>query len=131
MDINVLIESAKEARNHAYAPYSGFRVGAALLTKTGKIYKGANVENSSYGLTVCAERIAVFKAVTEGEYELEAVCVVGSGSGFTYPCGACLQVMSEFAPELKVIVVDENDSYKEHFLGDLLFNAFRLDKQEG
>lgn len=131
MDVKLLIEKAREGQNCAYAPYSGFKVGAALLTKTGKVYKGANIENSSYGLTVCAERVAFFKAVSEGELAFEAVCVVSSGRGFTYPCGACLQVMAEFAPHLKIIAVDENDNYKEHSLTDLLPAAFLLYKQEG
>ncbi|SHG86073.1 cytidine deaminase [Thermosyntropha lipolytica DSM 11003] len=131
MDIKLLIKEAREAQKYAYAPYSRFKVGAALLTKKGRVYKGANIENASYGLTVCAERVAVFKAVSEGELDWEGICVVSSGSGFAYPCGACLQVLSEFASELKVVVADENNFYQEFSLRDLFPTAFCLDKQEG
>ncbi|HBQ24915.1 MAG TPA: cytidine deaminase, partial [Syntrophomonas sp.] len=85
MIIDELIVKAKEARDNAYAPYSGFKVGAALLGKSGTIYTGANVENASYGLTVCAERIAVFKAVTSGEKKFESIAISGSGQGYIYP----------------------------------------------
>lgn len=123
-----LIDKAHQAQNMAYAPYSGFKVGAALLCKSGQVYTGANVENSSYGLTVCAERIALFKAVTEGEREFEAIAVAGNGSGYTYPCGACLQVLAEFSRSMKVIVTGENNKYQEYDLNDLLPQAFGLHK---
>lgn len=131
MDIKSLLARAREVQNYAYAPYSQFKVGAALLTKSGKIYTGVNVENSSYGLTNCAERTAVFKAVTDGELDFEVICVTSSGSDFVYPCGACLQVLAEFSPGMKVVVTDGTDNYREYFLKDMLPMLFLLDKQEG
>lgn len=91
-----LIEAAKKAKSFAYAPYSGFQVGAALKTKSGKIYTGCNIENAAYGATNCAERTAIFKAISEGETEFESIAVVSSANDVTYPCGICRQVMSEF-----------------------------------
>jgi cytidine deaminase len=123
-----LINIARKAQNASYSPYSGFRVGAALLCESGKVFEGANVENSSYGLTVCAERIAVFKAVTTGEKDFKAIAIAGDGQGFTYPCGACLQVLAEFSPGIKVIVADETNKYQELTLHDLLPQAFGLKK---
>lgn len=99
-----LVDRAIVARQHAYVPYSGFPVGAALLTKSGQIYTGCNVENASYGMTVCAERVAILKAVSEGETEFEALAVVTNIGGS--PCGACRQVMVEFAPEMPVVIAD-------------------------
>lgn len=126
MTIEELVAAAAEARENAYAPYSGFRVGAALLTRGGKVYTGANVENASYGLTVCAERIAVFNAVTSGEREFESIALVGSGQDYIYPCGACLQVLAEFAPQIKVIITDEKRQYKEYNLHEMMPQAFVL-----
>lgn len=123
-----LAAAARKAQNSSYSPYSRFRVGAALLCRSGSVFTGANVENSSYGLTVCAERIAVFKAVTAGEKEFSAIAVAGDGQGFIYPCGACLQVLAEFSPGIKVIVTDENNNYHELTLKDLLPQAFGLQK---
>jgi cytidine deaminase len=128
MIIDELIGKANEARNNAYAPYSSFKVGAALLGKSGTIYTGANVENASYGLTICAERIAVFKAVTSGEKNFEAIAICGSGQGYIYPCGACLQVLAEFSPEINIIITDEKNSYKEYNLSELLPQVFLLEK---
>ena len=104
-----LIEIAEQARNNAYAPYSNFTVGAALLTKNGKIYTGCNVENASFTPTNCAERTAFFKAISEGEREFEAIAVIGgkqSGMGdFGPPCGVCRQVMLEFCrPDFKIVL---------------------------
>lgn len=130
MEISKLIEMANKARENAYCPYSHFAVGAALVSKTGHTYTGANVENASYGLTICAERAAIFKAINAGDLELETICLVGSDAGYTYPCGACLQVMAEFAPHLNVIVTDGSGNYREHRLKDLLPFQFRLDVEE-
>lgn len=96
---------AVEARKNAYAPYSGFAVGAALLSKGRRVFTGCNVENASYGLTVCAERVALFKAVSEGVREFEAIAVA-CGETPCSPCGACRQVLYEFAPGLRVIMAD-------------------------
>ncbi|MGI5911829.1 MAG: cytidine deaminase [Syntrophomonadaceae bacterium] len=128
MIITELINKAREARQLAYAPYSGFQVGAALLGKSGIIYTGANVENASYGLTTCAERIAVFKAVTSGEKEFVSIALSGSGKGYLFPCGACLQVLAEFSPNINVIITSEKDCYKEYNLSALLPQIFSLEK---
>ena len=126
MEAAQLIREARQAQNKAYAPYSNFQVGAALLTASGQLYTGANIENSSYGLTVCAERTAVFKAVIEGQKDFQAIAVTGSGSGFIYPCGACLKVLAEFSPGIKVMVSNEQDAYREYDLKDLLPQIFSL-----
>ena len=98
-----IIEVAKKARSRAYSPYSGVKIGAAVLTADGAIFSGANIENASYGLSVCAERMAIFKAVSEGAGRILAIAVVGKSEDFTKPCGACRQVMVEFNPKMKVL----------------------------
>lgn len=120
-----LVASALDARQRAYAPYSRFQVGAAVLSRSGRLFSGVNVENASYGLTVCAERAAVFEAIAHAERELVAVAVASVG-GAT-PCGACRQVLAEFADELVVLLVDaENVSHVvEYRLTDLLPHRFR------
>jgi len=102
-NLRSLVEAAKKARLNAYSPYSGVKIGAAVLTSDGKIYSGANVENASYGLACCAERTAIFKAVSEGNRRIVAIAVVGKSEDFTKPCGACRQVMVEFNPKMKVL----------------------------
>lgn len=99
IDHQVLLQHAKTAMQHAYVPYSKFKVGAAVQTKSGKIYTGCNIENASYGATNCAERTAIFKAVSESDTEIVAIAVVSSSNDFTYPCGICRQVISEFMQE--------------------------------
>ncbi|HOQ09794.1 MAG TPA: cytidine deaminase [Syntrophomonadaceae bacterium] len=126
MDEKELIKIARQVQPNAYVPYSHFSVGAALLTARQNVYTGVNVENSSYGLTVCAERNAVFKAISEGEKQFEAIAVAGSAEGFTYPCGACLQVLAEFNPDLKIIVCDRQNNIKVHSLRELLPQMFLL-----
>lgn len=121
-----LIEMAIQAREYAYAPYSDFWVGAALEGKSGQVYTGANVENASYGLTVCAERIAVFKAVSSGEKEFSQIAIVGSKEGMIYPCGACLQVLAEFAPELIIYTGSNPEEYQVFNLSEMLPQAFSL-----
>lgn len=123
MDKMELLSMAEKAKEAAYVPYSDFRVGAALLTKGGNIYTGCNVENASYGATCCAERVAVFKAVSEGEREFEAIAISG-GSKYTYPCGICRQVLVEFNPDMLVIVGDSNEDYKEYRASSLLPEFF-------
>lgn len=91
-----LLQDARNAMQYAYTPYSNFQVGAAILMKSGKVYKGCNIENASYGATNCAERTAIFKAVSEGEKEIVAIAIVSSSNEFTYPCGICRQVIAEF-----------------------------------
>lgn len=123
-----LINIAREARESAYAPYSGFKVGAALLCRGGRVYSGANIENASYSLTVCAERVAVFKAVNAGDREFETISICGSGKGYIYPCGACLQVLAEFSKDLTLIITDENNNHKEYNLNEMLPQVFSLGK---
>lgn len=104
-----LMNIAKSAYSNSYAPYSNFKVGAALLTKAGIVYTGCNIENASYGASNCAERTAIFKAVSEGEREFERIAVAAMDGSTAYPCGICLQVMNEFMPEVKVILEKKGD----------------------
>lgn len=118
-----LVQSAQKARQSAYAPYSKYNVGAALHTKSGKIFLGANVENAAYPTSICAERVAVFKAVTEGEREFDAIAVVTRDGGA--PCGSCRQVLAEFAINAKVFIANEQgEVIKETTVRDLLPEAF-------
>lgn len=119
-----LLEQAKTAREQAYVPYSGFKVGAALLTKSGKIYFGCNIENASYGLANCAERTAIFKAISEGEREIEAIAVVADSRVPVPPCGACRQVISEFNPRMLVILGNLKGDVAEYTIDQLLPGAF-------
>lgn len=121
---NKLLVCAQAVRERAYAPYSDYQVGAAVLGASGKIYTGCNVENASYGLTVCAERNAIFKAVSEGEHEFDAIAVVTTNGGS--PCGACRQVIFEFmSPSAPVIVANANlDNVGEYTVGELLPDGF-------
>ncbi len=98
-----LIGVAKKAIANAYSPYSGVKIGAAVLTSDGRVFSGTNIENSSYGLSCCAERTAIFNAVSEGARKIVAIAVVGKSDEFTRPCGACRQVMVEFNPKLKIL----------------------------
>ncbi len=123
MDYDILMKMAQEAMGYAYVKYSNFRVGAALLTKSGKVYTGCNIENSSYGATICAERVAFVKAVSEGEKEFEAIAVASDLRGFTYPCGICRQFMSEWGLDTKLIT-QNGDQIRIHTIGELLPEAF-------
>jgi cytidine deaminase len=122
-----LIRAALKARKAAVAPYSQFLVGAALLTRGGKIITGANVESASYGLTCCAERVALFKALTEGHRDFVAVAVVARLDGGAMPCGACRQLLAEYAPEAAVWVADSShpEVIREFTVAELLPGAFR------
>ncbi|MDK2982504.1 MAG: cytidine deaminase [Chloroflexota bacterium] len=106
-----LLAAAVEAAKNSYSPYSHFAVGAAILAKSGKVYQGTNIENVSYGGTVCAERVAVWKAVSEGEREMEAIAVVGPGTKEAYPCALCRQVLLEFGLDMLVISGNEQGDY--------------------
>ncbi|MGH2353429.1 MAG: cytidine deaminase [Chloroflexota bacterium] len=121
-----LIEAATAARERAYAPYSGFQVGAAVLAG-GRIFQGCNVENTSYGLAICAERAAVFAAVAAGERRIDAVAVVADTTSPTTPCGACRQVLSEFGRDVVVICATVTGETAIHALADLLPHAFYLE----
>ncbi len=119
-----LIEKAKRARLKAYAPYSNSKVGAALLTASGRVYTGANVENVSYGLTVCAERAAVQKAVNRGDKDFLKIAVVADRNPPITPCGACRQVLSEFAKDMKIICANPQGKVRIFTLKELLPQAF-------
>ena len=120
-----LIKAAKEGRNHAYAPYSNFLVGAAVLAENGQIYQGCNVENASYGLCNCAERTAIFKAVSEGNRKITAMAIVADTEGPVAPCGACRQVMSEFCDlDTKIYLTNLNGDVQEWTMDQLLPGAF-------
>ena len=123
MNAKVLLQLASQARNHAYAPYSKFQVGAALLATNGEVFTGCNVENASYGLANCAERTAVFKAVSEGIRTFSAIAISVPGGGS--PCGACRQVLNEFNPKLTIYLGDEHGTLiRETLLNELLPDAF-------
>lgn len=125
-----LIHLAIEARTRAYAPYSDYPVGAALLTPTGKIFTGVNIENAAYPTTICAERVAVFKAVSEGERKFVAVAVVTANGGS--PCGSCRQVLAEFGLETRVLIADaEGHLVQELTVAELLPGAFRPEHLTG
>jgi len=125
---NKLIQAAAKARKGSVSPYSKFKVGAALLTKSGEIIGGANVESASYGLTCCAERVALFKALTVKKRDFVAVAVVARCDGGPMPCGACRQLLREYAPDAKVFVADSDDLKKIRVftVKELLPSAFVL-----
>ena len=130
MDYKALIKEAMQAKEMSYAPYSHFRVGAALLTKSGKIYRGCNIENVAFSPTNCAERTAFFKAVSEGEKEFEAIAINGDADDYLFPCGVCRQVMVEFCDRdaFQVIVAKNEEDYQVFTLKELVPGAF--DAQE-
>ena len=125
MTYSELYNRAKEALQNAYAPFSHFKVGAALLTDTGEVFTGVNVENSSYGGAICAERTACVKAVSEGYRSFKALAVV-SGEGEVMPCGICRQFLYEFAPDLVIITGTDENNLKTYTLSELLPEGFRL-----
>jgi cytidine deaminase len=121
-----LVQAAAKAREGSVSPYSKFKVGVALLTKSGEIITGANVESASYGLTCCAERVALFKALTDGEKKFAAIAIVARAKNGPMPCGACRQLLAEYAPDAKVFVADSDDLKKilEFTVRKLLPSAF-------
>ncbi len=123
-EVRSLIELANTARIHAYAPYSGYAVGAALRTKSGRVYTGVNIENAAYPAGICAERVAVFKAVSDGEREFEVLALVTDNGGT--PCGACRQVLTEFGLDTLILIADSRGNLlKSMTAGELLPEAFR------
>jgi len=122
IDWEVLYNEALKYRDHSYSPYSNYKVGAALLTKSGQIYGGCNIENASYTPCICAERTAIFKAISEGDNDFLAIAVVTENGGT--PCGVCRQVIREFAPNLLILVSDINYQHKIFSLADLLPHSF-------
>lgn len=139
-ELRQLIQAALAARENAYAPYSGYRVGAALLAENGKIYPGCNVENAAFPAGCCAERTALFSAVADGQQRFSAIAIAGGAaeetfplSGYAYPCGVCRQALAEFAPDLRVIVALDTVHYQSYWLDDLLpksFGSVNLNKEE-
>ncbi|HZK00438.1 MAG TPA: cytidine deaminase [Tissierellaceae bacterium] len=123
MDKKKLIKMALDAQKKAYVPYSKFRVGAAVEMEDGEVYSGCNIEISSYSPTICAERTAIFKAVSEGSTKIKTIAVVGD-SNPTFPCGVCRQVIREFGKDAKIIIANDEDDYKEYSLEELLPNSF-------
>jgi cytidine deaminase len=120
----ILISAASRARENAHAPYSQFRVGAALRANSGRIFTGCNIENSSFGLTVCAERVAVFKALSEGERRFDAIAVVTDTERLTPPCGACRQILWEFCRDAEVVLANLSGQITMRRVPDLLPDAF-------
>jgi len=118
---NLLLNQARKAKKNAYSPYSEFKVGAALKTSNGKIFSGCNVENVSYGLSICAERTAVFKAVSEGYKGIDSIAITSSGKIPAFPCGACRQVLAEFNPNMTVYIDGLTESFK---ISELLTHSF-------
>ena len=119
-----LLALARRARENAYAPYSGFAVGAALLGADGRVYTGCNVENAAYGATICAERTAMVKAVSEGHRDFDTIVIAGRSEDYCVPCGTCRQVMMEFAPGLTVICLNGKGESKRFALKELLPYGF-------
>lgn len=126
LDVDMLITKAKEARERAYAPYSHFRVGAALLTQSGHIYIGCNIENVVYGASNCAERTAIFKAVSEGHSSFKALAIVSDAEDYVFPCGICRQVIWEFSHDIDIFVCTADGSWQRHNIKELLPHAFQL-----
>jgi cytidine deaminase len=122
----MLIQAATEAMHRAYAPYSGFKVGAALLSRNGEQFTGCNIENHSYGLTICAERTAIFKAVSAGIREFQMMVIIADNPEPVIPCGACLQVMAEFNTKLQLICMNTDHLTAEYTLDSLLPLPFHL-----
>lgn len=125
--IKELINKAIQAREKSYSPYSNFKVGASVMGESGKIYSGCNIENAAYSPTICAERVAIFKAISNGEREIKKIALIGSTDSFTYPCGVCRQVMTEFASDdFEIIVAKNIEEYMSYSLDDLMPNSFRV-----
>lgn len=129
MNKSDLIKEALKAKEKAYVPYSNFHVGAALLTEDGKLYTGCNIENAAYGPSVCAERTAIFKAVSDGHRKVKEIAIVGD-SNYSYPCGVCRQVLREFGKDATVYVANSETDYREYKLEELLPNSFGPDDLE-
>ena len=132
MDNQELIKAAMEAKEHAYVPYSHFRVGAALLARDGRVFQGCNIENAGYTPTNCAERTAFFKAIYEGVRDFEAIAVNGDAEDYLYPCGVCRQVMAEFCDPktFRILVSNKNGDYHEYTLEQIFPGAFTPEELE-
>lgn len=130
MDYRELMKKAEEAKEKAYAPYSGFRVGAALMTREGKIYTGCNIENATYGATICAERAAIACAVANGQREFETIAIDSDAEEATFPCGICRQVIAEFGQNIKVVVGKVDGDIQVYEIKDLFPHAFTAEDME-
>ncbi|MFA9423947.1 MAG: cytidine deaminase [Sedimentibacter sp.] len=124
MEDKLLIKIAIEAREKSYSPYSDFKVGAAVYTKSGKIFTGCNIESASYSPTICAERVAISKSISEGYRDIEKIAIVGSDKKISFPCGVCRQFMLEFGKDIKVICAKNIDSYETYTVEELLPRSF-------
>lgn len=128
--VDILLEAARKVKENAYAPYSNFHVGAALVTDSGKLYSGCNVENTSYGLTICAERNAIFKMAAEGERKISEILVIGDTEEFLPPCGACRQVIAEFSENgTAVYLCNKQGEWKKTTVGELIPFTFTLKEE--
>jgi len=123
-DVNALLDAARQARGHAHAPFSHFQVGAALETHEGKWFMGCNIENATYGLTLCAERVAIFKAISEGERRFTRIAIVADTVNPTPPCGACRQILWEFAGDIEIILGNLEEETGRYRLKDLFPHPF-------
>lgn len=130
MNVEKLLKAAQKAKEKAYAPYSHFHVGAAVLTPSGKIYTGCNVENTSYGLTICAERNAIFQMVNSGEHQIAEILVIGDTEEFLPPCGACRQVIAEFSKKETILYMcNKKGQWKQTTVDEIIPYIFSLDKK--
>jgi cytidine deaminase len=130
MNVEKLLKAAQKAKEKAYAPYSHFHVGAAVLTPSGKIYTGCNVENTSYGLTICAERNAIFQMVHDGEHQISEILVIGDTEEFLPPCGACRQVIAEFSKKETILYMcNKKGEWKQTTVDEIIPYTFSLDKK--
>lgn len=124
MEDKVLVEKAREGMKNSYSPYSNFKVGAAIVTSTGEVFTGCNIENSSFGVSNCAERTALFKAVSEGHKRFSKIAIISDSKDHTAPCGVCRQALSEFSLNIEVILANTNGDYIKKTLKELLPLAF-------
>ncbi|HOJ92270.1 MAG TPA: cytidine deaminase [Dictyoglomaceae bacterium] len=131
MDNRELLNKALDVIKYSYSPYSHFPLGVALLTKSGKVYTGTNIENASYGLTICAERVAMFKAISEGERSFSKIVIVDKDGKGVPPCGACRQVMVEFSPDMEILLYSpEKDSFEIFKASEMLPISFSLEVKD-
>lgn len=121
--MKTMIDLARQYQSRAYAPYSNFQVGAVVLADNQQVYGGCNIENASFGGTICAERVAITKAISEGAHKIQEIVIVG-GNDYTYPCGICRQFMAEFADQLKIHIIGADDNVRTYDMQDLLPHAF-------
>lgn len=127
--IQKLISIAKSSTQHSYSAYSNYKVGAALLTKSGKVFTGTNIENASFPAGMCAERVAIFKAISEGYKDFKALAIYTEGKNYPFPCGICRQVIAEFSKDLQIIIAKSEKDFVIKNISELLPSAFRFEKR--